>query len=1768
MKRLLAMLLGAALSFSARAQVSVTATQGTAGPTTYTTLGAAFTAINSGTHKGVISITIVANTTEASTASLSASAAVAGSNPYYTSVSIRPSGARSVTGSLAAALVELNGADNVTIDGLNDGTNSLTISNTSTSTIANTSTIRLGSGATNNTVRNCTLLGSFSDDADGNQGGTVLISTASSGGNSNNTISDNKIGPAGSNLPSKAINGNGSSGAMNANNTISNNLIYDYFQAGKNSAGIYLNASNTGWTISGNKFYQTATRGNTSGVQHSAMWMVPTNGAGFVVSNNIIGYSSASGTGLYTMGGTTSSCKFVPFYFQAGDGTNTISGNIITALSASAGYSGTGSSSPLRMLFITSSTSNADIVLDDNTIGSSTAAGAIVLTTSSSSTMDVFGMYLNGVKTATLTNNKVGGMTLNLPGNSATKIIAINLNNSGGTSTVQGNTIGGSVSNSFNNTSNSSSSQMIGVQTNGAGTFSSNTISNLSGNGGAGSSSIITGMYFTGTAALTISQNTIYNIAHLGTSGSGSIVSGMQVDGGSIIDISRNKIYNISSAAVGTSTVSVNGIYANGGTTTNIFNNVIGDIKALAANVTDAVRGITLNASTASTAANVYFNSIYISGTSSGSTFGSAAIYHRSSTTATTNALNLRNNILVNMAVAKGTGVTAALRRSNAAQEANYNTASNNNLFYAGTPSATNLLYYDGTNGDQTLAAFKTRFTNREAASISGSPNFTSTVASSSNFLRVNTSEPTSIESGGVAINGYTTDYDGDTRSTTPDMGADEFAGTACAVSITNSGALCAVNGPTLNSSSPSTFNQWNLNGTAINGATNTTYVASVGGSYTVSLIAPTCSVTSAAKVVFAESVAPAILNSSVSSTVCAGSNVILTQTGGSLGDGASWHWYTDAAFTQPVGGSLNSANAQLTVTPSVTTTYYLRAENGSAPCAATVSGNATVTITVYTPSAGGTLSSAQSVCSGGSVADLSLSGSNGSIVWQSASDAAFTQNLTTYGSTTATLSGAEIGALTQSIYVRAVVTNGTGCVPSNSNSVLLTANPYPVAYAVTGGGTYCDGVGRAVGIAGSENGVSYQLVKDGVNEGSPVAGTGGALSFGVHTAGAYTVMASNSNNCSISMTGSAVLDAVGPFTAQISAAENIFCAAGASTMINVSNGPANGTVIVTTNGANPVAQQLDANGAASFSSGMLNANTTFAITSVGNATCMRTVNITTVVYVGRLFATPLPNQSVCPGNTVGPLAFMGNFPAGTTYNWTSTNPEIGLAQTSGTGLSLPSFTATNSSNETITSEIAVWPNINMPGCAVSKMVFRISVKPMPVVDPVGNQSVCSGTQIAAISFAGNVAGTTYNWSNSNTAIGLGAIGADEVSSFTATNNSSQGSISGTITVVPTKSGCTGAPVSFTITVNRASAQITYPNSPYCPVGPANPVLTGTNGGVYSAPSGIVFNNSSTGEINLANSVPGTYTVTYTIAGPVGGCGGTSTTPITILPRATVNGISNQAICAGSQTAMVVPAGTASGFSWSVLNTTVGLAASGNGAIPAFTAMNNGTGTVTAQVNVQPLGDGTSTCNGNIVAYHYTIYPRPTVNTVTVPGYCRGVLTTPVTFSSATSGTTFAWRNNNPTIGLPAHGTSGLPSFAAQNPNGAGSSISNNATITVTPTANKCVGAPYQLTLSVLDCMTQGGGQTTDGSTARLASQLVVGPNPSIGALTIEYKGSEAGPYTVQLLNAYGQPTGRSARFSGTTYTLDLGGLTPGNYVLRFVNTRTQRVEQKQIVKL
>lgn len=122
---------------------------------------------------------------------------------------------------------------------------------------------------------------------------------------------------------------------------------------------------------------------------------------------------------------------------------------------------------------------------------------------------------------------------------------------------------------------------------------------------------------------------------------------------------------------------------------------------------------------------------------------------------------------------------------------------------------------------------------------------------------------------------------------------------------------------------------------------------------------------------------------------------------------------------------------------PAGTLYYRVRATN---TCGVITANSNTISFSTPAP-IGGTVSSAQSIYSGTSPADLTLTGYSATniIYWQKSTDAAFTSP-TNITETTATLSGTTIGNLFADTYFRAVVQNqfGSWCI-SNSNPVLIT---------------------------------------------------------------------------------------------------------------------------------------------------------------------------------------------------------------------------------------------------------------------------------------------------------------------------------------------------------------------------------------------------------------------------------------------------------------------------------------------------------------------------------------------------------------------------------------------------------------------------------------------------------------------------------------------------------------------------------------------------------
>jgi hypothetical protein len=751
-------------------------------PTAYATLAAAFAAINAGTHTGAISIDVCGDTSEgATTATLNASGSGAAA---YSSITMSPAGsaARTISGATTAGspMIDLNGADNVTIDGLNTGGNSLTISNTTVSSTSGTSTIRFQADATNNTITNASVLGSATM-AVGTNGGNIWFGSAAvTTGNDNNTVSNCNIGPAGANLPTKGIYFSGTSntdpGTANSGITINNNNIFDYFSATVSSAGIDLIAGTVGTTISNNRFYQTATRTQTStGLTHSGIRINNTTGNAYQITGNTIGFAAANGTGTYTfVFPSTTTAAFIPINLSVGTTTATsVQGNTIAGIAMSGAASGTSTSAPFRGIYVGSGLTTIGNVTG-NTIGSQSATGSITYTSSSTSASDVMGMFNFGTSNWTVSNNNIGGITASNSSTGAANIYGIRLNTSStATTTISNNLVGGTVANSLQSTAAAATAgtQVAGIFVSASiATLTSNTIRNLTAPGGTGTSTgaSVAGIVFVSSGSVNnASQNTIFNLSNTNTTAA-TIVTGIQFTGGTGNVVQRNFIHSLTSATTSTS-AEVNGIRVAGGTTT-YRNNMI----AIGAGINNAPGGAATNSSTAGIVGfnevlgtnTVLHNSIYIGGSpiaGSGSSYAFNGVQ-------TINARSFRDNIFYNARSNAGaTGSNYAVKVNGTVPNPTGLTINNNVYFANGTGGVFG--FFNSTNVAN-IAAWRTAV-GQDAGSFESNPQYNDPTNATPD-LHLHPTNPTVAEGNGVDL-GVTDDFDGQTRSglTPTDIGAD-----------------------------------------------------------------------------------------------------------------------------------------------------------------------------------------------------------------------------------------------------------------------------------------------------------------------------------------------------------------------------------------------------------------------------------------------------------------------------------------------------------------------------------------------------------------------------------------------------------------------------------------------------------------------------------------------------------------------------------------------------------------------------------------------------------------------------------------------------------------------------------------------------------------------------------------------------------------------------------------------------------------------------------
>ena len=234
---------------------------------------------------------------------------------------------------------------------------------------------------------------------------------------------------------------------------------------------------------------------------------------------------------------------------------------------------------------------------------------------------------------------------------------------------------------------------------------------------------------------------------------------------------------------------------------------------------------------------------------------------------------------------------------------------------------------------------------------------------------------------------------------------------------------------------------------------------------------------------------------------------------------------------------------------------------------------------------------------------------------------------------------------------------------------------------------------------------------------------------------------------------------------------------------------------------------------------------------------------------------------------------------SGVNIRWYSGGTLVSTANPFSTGQ-----TAAGTYNYTVTQTVN---GCESAATAVSLTIYSgitIITQPQPV-------SICNGDN-TSFSIAASGLNLTYQWQE-NSGSGFAGIANGGIYSgattptLTLTNPGITKNGSSYRCVI--SSGCGTSPVNSSAALLTVTTQpvatFSYTGTPYCQTA-ANPMPTFSGGGVagtFSSTAGLVFVSTATGQVNLAASIPGSYTVTNTIAA-TGGCAGVeATSPITII---------------------------------------------------------------------------------------------------------------------------------------------------------------------------------------------------------------------------------------------------------------------------------------------
>ncbi len=791
-------------------------------------------------------------------------------------------------------------------------------------------------------------------------------------------------------------------------------------------------------------------------------------------------------------------------------------------------------------------------------------------------------------------------------------------------------------------------------------------------------------------------------------------------------------------------------------------------------------------------------------------------------------------------------------------------------------------------------------------------------------------------------------------------------------------------------------------------------------GSYTVAatnVAAPYCAANMNGTAVITISSAPTVFNLSGGGTYCAGGSGISVTLSGSELSTAYYQLYKNGSLQ---GSAVDGTGSALTWSSLTAGTYTVIATYYASPnCTSNMTGSVVITSsptpTVYNFTGSG------SYCPGSTGLTATLSNSQTGINYQLKKSGVDLGSAISGTNSALTWTNLTAGTYT----VVATYVASPNCTATMSGTVTITANPSPTIYNLSGGGSYCaGGTGLSITLSGSQTGISYQLQKNSVNQGSAVSGTGSSLVWNSLSGGTYTVIATylSAPFCAATMNGSIVITQSPVPTAYNLTGSGAYCTGSSGLSVTLS-GSETGINYQLKNNSVDQGSAVSGTGSSLIWNNLTSGTYTVVATYVASPNCTATMSGSVVITESLV---PLTYSltgggTFCTGGS-GLSVNLSGSQTGINYQLKNNNVDQGSA-VSGTGNPMLWNNLSTGSYTVVATYVA------SPNCSTTMTGSVVIVEnPLPTVyNLTGSGAYCVGSSGLSVTLGGSQTGINYQLKKNGANQGSAVSGTGSALVWTS-------QATGTYTVVATY-------VASPFCTSNMNGSVVITSSPvptvfnltgggnYCTGGSGLSItLSGSQSGInYQLKKNNLDQGSPVsgtgGSLIWSSLSSGTYTIVATyVASPNCSANMNGSIVITENSAPTLYTLSGSgSYCTGSSGLSVTLSGSQTGINYQLKKNSanLGTAISGTGNPIVWNNLTYGTYTVLATYVASPYCSATMT--GSVVI---TESPVPIIYNISGGGtFCTGSTGLSVTLSNSQNGINYQLKKNSVDQGSAVSGT-------------------------------------------------------------------------------------------------------------------------------------------------